>query len=337
MQEITPDAAKIPLSAGPRRPAGVGRRYTIVGLDDILQAHNRIRSDLRPTPVVPWADGDLQLKCEGLQLGGSFKWRGVMNFVRRTLQESQPRGFITGSSGNHGLALALAGRHLGLATTVVVPEDVAPHKEQAILAAGAQVLRVGHSSEERLAHARALAGEEGLTLVPPFDHEWIIAGQGTIGLEILKEAKDVRTVYVPVGGGGLLSGTALCLKTLDRTVRVIGVEPALAASSGASRAAGQPTTIDSNRSVADGLRSTRPGDLNFAMIEQYVDELQTVAEAEILDATRALVLETGLLVEPSGAVGLAAWKRRPEPRALAILSGRNIAPSLLTALLQSAG
>ena len=211
----------------------------------------------------------LWLKCESLQPAGAFKIRGAYNMVARLTPEQRARGVVTYSSGNHGQAMALAARELGAPAVVVMPTTAPAIKVEGARAFGAEVIFAGTTSADRRVRAEAEAAARGLTMVPPFDHEWIIAGQGTAGLEILDQCPDVAAIVVPVGGGGLLAGVAAAVKQARPQVKVIGVEPSGAAKMTASIAAGHPVTLPSTATIADGLMPVRPGDLTFAHVQAY--------------------------------------------------------------------
>ena len=317
----------------------------LVTLDEIHAARQRIAGAARVTPVVAASSSSewshLRLKCENLQRGGSFKLRGAFNFVSRLgtsgLQDSGtssslPRGVITYSSGNHGQAMAIAARHLGMPAVVVMPTTAPGVKVEGARGYGAEVIFAGTTSIDRKVAAEALAAERGLTMVPPFDHRDIIAGQGTCGLEIAEQAEGVTAVYVPVGGGGLVSGIAAAVKGLSPSTRVIGVEPAGAPKMTRSLAAGAPSTLDRIDSIADGLLAVRPGDLTFAHVKALVDEVITVTDDEIRRAMRMLAQEAKLVAEPSGAAALAgALRLVPAGSAgvhVAVVSGGNVDPAL---------
>lgn len=257
---------------------------------------------------------------------GAFKIRGAANMLAR-LGTSAGGGVITYSSGNHGQAVALAAKRLGLAAVVVMPETATQLKVEGTRRYGAEVIFAGTTSLDRQAMAEALAAARGLTIVPPFDHPWIVAGAGTVGLEILEQQPEVAAVYVPMGGGGLAAGVAAAIKLRRPDVRVIGVEPAGAPKMTASRAAGQPVTLERSASIADGLLNLRPGELTFAHVQAYVDEVVTVSDDDIRAAMRWLCREARLVAEPSGAVTtaavLAAGASAPSGT-VAILSGGNV-------------
>lgn len=306
---------------------------TLPGIDDVRAAAARIARDTRRTPLHPFdgADGIL-LKLESLQPTGSFKVRGAANHMRAL--GSQLRGVVTASSGNHGQAVAYVANRMGLPAVVVVPETVAPPKAAGIVRWGAEVIRCGTTAGERLDLAATLARERGLHVVPPFDDPLVIAGQGTCGLEIAEQAVDAAVVVVPVSGGGLISGVALAVKTLRPQVRVVGAEPQNVARFAASRAAGARVTVPSTETVCDGLRVQQPGALPWELVGRYVDEFVAVDDASVLEAVRLLWQEARLVVEPSGAIALAALLRGQvaERPAVAVVSGGNLDPALLPSL-----
>ena len=281
----------------------------MISLDDIRSAAERVRGIARTTPLLDvssLAGRPLFLKCESLQPSGAFKIRGAYNMVAQLSPEQRARGVVTYSSGNHGQAMALAARELGARAVVVMPTTAPPIKIEGARAFGAEVILEGTTSVDRLRRAEQEAAARGLTMVPPFDHEWIIAGQGTLGLEILDQRPDVEAILVPVGGGGLLAGVATAVKAVNRSVRVIGVEPAGAAAMKASFEAGAPVTLPKTASVADGLMPVRPGDLTYAHARAFVDEIVTVEDAEIVDAVLWAFEKAKIVAEPSGAATIAA-------------------------------
>jgi threonine dehydratase len=315
----------------------------LVTLDDIRSAAARISGIARRTPLVhgstsPGATA-LRLKCENMQVAGAFKIRGAANMLARFGRDELARGVITYSSGNHAQALACAAGLLGVPAVVVMPTTAPPVKVSGTRAFGADVMFAGTTSAERKAAAERIQHARGLVMVPPFDHPWIIAGQGTVGLEIIDECPDVHEIFVPVGGGGLLAGVAAAVKALRPETRVIGVEPAGAAKMSRSLAAGSPLTLESTASIADGLLPVRPGDLTFAHARALVDEVVTVDEDRLRDAVRYVAREARILVEPSGAASVAAVLQRYGSTAdaahpvVAILSGGNIALDQIAAIL----
>jgi threonine dehydratase len=282
----------------------------------------------------------LWLKCESHQPGGAFKIRGATNMLLRLDAAARARGVITYSSGNHGQAVALAAARLGLPAVIVMPTTAPAIKVAGVRRWGAEIIQEGTTSLDRKRRAEAEAASRGLTMVPPFDHPWIIEGQGTCGLEILDQVRQADVVVAPVGGGGLISGVAAAVRQTQPDVRVVGVEPAGAAKMTASLAAGHPVTLERAASIADGLIPVRPGDLTFAHAQAFVDRMVTVTDEQIARATLWLFHEAKQVVEPSGAASVAAvlWPNPDGPladagsRVVAILSGGNVAPDTLAGL-----
>jgi threonine dehydratase len=310
----------------------------LVTLDDIRTAATDIAGVAVRTPLLPcqW-DDHLWLKPESLQPVGSFKLRGATHAVARLCAEQRARGVVTHSSGNHGQALAYAARVAGAPCTVVVPEGAPAVKVEQIRALGAEVILVPPA--DRLVRAEQIAADQGRTMVPPYDDRRVIAGQGTIGLEIVADLPDVDVVLVPVGGGGLSSGVATAVKALRPGTAVIGVEPAYAADARDSLAAGEVVVWDvarTYRTSADGLR-TNLSALTFAHLRDRLDGIVTVTEAEIAAALGQLVRGSRLVVEPSGAVATAARMFRadelPNGRTVAVVTGGNVDPAVLAAAL----
>ncbi len=312
----------------------------MVDLSDIQQAAERVRTIARVTPlldVTALAGRPLLLKCESMQPGGAFKIRGAYNMVARLTPEQRARGVVTYSSGNHGQAMALAARELGAPAVVVMPTTAPAIKVEGARSFGAEVIFAGTTSSDRKTRAEQESTARGLTMVPPFDHDWIIAGQGTLGLELLQQCPDVETVLVPVGGGGLLAGVAAAIKQTKPSIRVIGVEPAGAAAMKASLAQGHVVTLDKTASVADGLMPVRPGDLTFAHAQKYVDDVITVEDEQIIDAVLWLFTKAKVVAEPSGAATVAAALAglvTGSGPTIAIVSGGNIGLDKLDELRQ---
>jgi threonine dehydratase len=308
-------------------------------LEGMRAAAARIEGVARRTPVLDLAPlVPLQVKCEQMQPIGAFKIRGAFNYLARMTAEQRARGVITYSSGNHGQAVAFAAHRFGVPAVIVMPETAPLVKVEGARRWGAEVLFAGTTTVHRQARAEALAGERGLVVVPPFDCLPIVEGQGTTGLEIVDQVPDVRTVVVPVGGGGLISGVAAAIKLTDSSIRVIGVEPAGAPKMSQSLAAGMPVTLSSVKSIADGLMAVRPGVLNFLHVQAFVDEVITVSDEEIVGAARLLWDTARLAIEPSGATSvagalprLADWAR--EGPVVAVLSGGNVSLAALADLL----
>jgi threonine dehydratase len=308
----------------------------LVSLDEIRAAAERIGEVARRTPLLAERRGfatdlgRLRLKCENLQRGGAFKLRGAYNFIVQVPEEARSRGVITYSSGNHGRAVALAAGELGLPAVVVVPVDAPRVKLDAIRRLGAEVVEEGTTSVERQQRAEEIAAERDLAIVPPFDHRHIVAGQATVGLEIVEDWQAVERVLVPVGGGGLLAGVAAAVGALAPEVEVYGVEPRGAASMHVSLVAGQPVELESVASVADGLKPVRPGDLTFEHARSLVEEVLLVDDEEILRALAWCADEFRLVVEPSGAAAVAALLAGkvpgPAKTTAAVISGGNVDP-----------
>jgi threonine dehydratase len=279
----------------------------------------------------------LYLKPENLQPIGAFKLRGAFNKIASLSPEERSRGVITYSSGNHGQGVAYAARALGTKAVVVMPNDAPAIKREAAASMGAEIVLVGPGSLERQNRAEELAARHGYVIVPPFNDEQIIAGQGTMGLEILEDLPDVETVLVPVGGGGMLSGVATAIKLSKPGVKVIGIEPELAADAQASLRSGkivESSAEQSSRTIADGLRSQSIGPINFEYIKRYVDDIVTVSEREIRETVLWLATNPKTVAEPSGAVAVAGFLFHQEqlPRTtmnVAIISGGNIDPGML--------
>ena len=304
---------------------------SLVSLGDVRAAAARIAGVARRTPLIEvggvHGEPAFTVKCENMQPIGAFKVRGAYNMLAQLSSDARSAGVITYSSGNHGQAVAFAAQLLGVSAVVVMPETAPRVKVEGAERLGAEVLFAGTTVLDRKSRAESEAAARGLTMVPPFDHPWIIAGQGTCGLEIVDQRPSVTAVYVPIGGGGLISGVAAAVKAL-RNVRIVGVEPAGAAKMTASRAAGHPVTLPKTASIADGLMSVRPGDLTFAHVQALVDDVLTVDDGEIAAAVKWLFDNANVVAEPSGAASVAAVLRdRPAGEdVVAIVSGGNVAP-----------
>jgi len=278
------------------------------------------------------AGGLVSLKCENLQRTGSFKARGAYVRIARLSEEERRLGVVAASAGNHAQGVALAAQLLGIKSTVFMPEGAPIPKEKATRGYGAEVVFEGRYLENSLDAARRFAAETGAILIHPFDHVDIVAGQGTAGLEIIAQAPDVQTVLVPTGGGGLLAGIAIAVKSLRPDVRVIGVQAAGAAAFPDSLKQGHPVALESMSTMADGIAVGLPGDITFAAVRDHVDEIRTVSEGSLSRALLALLERAKMVVEPAGAAGVAAIL--DDPRAfgtptVAVLSGGNIDPLLL--------
>ena len=282
----------------------------------------------------------LYLKPENLQPIGSFKLRGAYNKIASFSEEERRRGVVSYSSGNHAQGVAYAARALGLKAIIVMPGNIPAIKREATIALGAEIILVGPSSSERQAKAEELAAKHGYVIVPPYNDEKIIAGQGTMGLEILEDLPDVETVIAPVGGGGMISGIAAAIKLSRPAIKVIGAEPEFAADAQASLRAGKIVELaaeETTRTLADGLRTQSIGAVNFEHIRRYVDDIVTVSEDEISEAMRRLSTNPKTLAEPSGAVAVAAFlfhrEQLPSTKVnVAVISGGNVEPEMLADL-----
>ena len=281
--------------------------------------------------------GQFFLKPESLQPIGSFKLRGAYNLISSLSDEERRRGVITYSSGNHAQGVAYAARALGVKSVIVMPNNAPQVKVDSTRGMGAEIVFVGPASSERKARAEQLAGEHGYVVVPPYNDERIIAGAGTIGLEIAQDLPDVELVLAPIGGGGCISGIASGVKLSGSRAKVIGVEPALANDAQQSFRAGrivQLSAEDVSRTIADGLRTQAVGEINFEHIRKFVDDVVTVTEDEILQAMRWMALHMKLVAEPSGAVTVAAFLKHrselpPAAKTVAVVTGGNADPTLL--------
>lgn len=284
-------------------------------------------------------DARVHLKLESMQRTGSFKERGALNRLLRLDAEERARGVITMSAGNHAQALAYHARRLGVAATVVMPVTTPLVKVSRTRALGATVIQHGATLDDAASEVRRRMESEGLTLVHPFDDEHVIAGQGTIGLELAEQLPGLATVVVPIGGGGLISGIAIALKSLRPDVRVVGVEPEAAASAFAARAAGERVLLPSVETMADGVAVKRVGERTFPLIERWVDDLVTVSEDEIASAIVLLLEQERIVVEGAGAVGVAALatgkvEMRPGEDVAAVISGGNIDLNLVSRIIE---
>ncbi len=313
----------------------------MVSLDDIRAAQTLLHGIAVRTPLLEWTDASNQrklfLKLENLQPIGAFKLRGAYNKVASLNNDERRRGVISYSSGNHAQGVAYAARALGVKAIIVMPGNAPKNKLEATAALGAEIVTVGPGSEERRLRAEQLAAEHGYAIVPPYNDEKIIAGQGTVGLEILEDLPEVESILVPVGGGGLISGVSAAVKFGNPNVKVIGVEPELAADAQASLRAGRIVSFPAeqvSRTLADGLRTQSIGAINFEHIRAYVDDIVSVTEDEILEALRVLSANPRTVAEPSGAVAVAAFlfhgDQLPATKInVAVISGGNTDPELL--------
>jgi threonine dehydratase len=317
----------------------------MVTLEKICAARQRLKGVAVHTPLLRYHHVQngraLYLKPESLQPIGSFKLRGAYNKIACLAEDERRRGVIAYSSGNHAQGVAYAARAMGVKATIVMPNNAPRIKREATAALGAEIVTVGPSSSERKQKAEELALEHGLSIVPPYNDEHIIAGAASVGMEILDDMPNVGVILVPVGGGGLISGVATAVKLSRRDIQVIGVEPELANDAQQSLRSGAILELSAqevSRTIADGLRTQSIGEINFEHIRRYVDAIVTVGEAEIIAAMRLLALNAKLTVEPSGAVTTAAFMFHADglPRAertVAVVSGGSVEPELLARVL----
>jgi threonine dehydratase len=323
----------------------------MVTLNDIKSAQRKISGIAARTPLIRYypqsganaedAGGQLWLKPESLQPIGSFKLRGAYNKIASLSDNERAKGVISYSSGNHAQGVAYAARAFGAKCVMVMPRNAPRIKVQSTAALGAEIVTVGPASADRMQKAEELAAQHGYAIVPPYNDPFIIAGQGTVGLEILQDLPDVELVLVPVGGGGLISGIATAIKLSGSKAKVVGVEPELANDAQQSFRRGEiiqlpPEGVSST--LADGLRTQSVGPLNFEHIQKYVDDIITVTEDEIRAAMRQAITSARIVAEPSGAVTFAAWlfhqKELPESKkTVAVVSGGNLEPQLLAQVL----
>ena len=302
--------------------------------DDVRIAADRIRPLARKTPVMTSAGFDAEagakvfFKCENLQRGGAFKIRGASNLILSLPEAALARGIVTYSSGNHAQATAIASKHVGARATIVMPEDAPRSKMEATRARGATIVTYNRFTESREEIARRILKETGGTEVPPFDHPMIMAGQGTAALELLEETGPLDALITPVGGGGLLSGCATIAKELSPAIRVFGAEPEGANDTFLSMMAGERIAVPHPDTIADGLRSPKPGELTFPVLKRHVERILLVSDDEIRATVKFLLMRLKILVEPSGAVPAAAvlfGKLPKEIRSVGIvLSGGNV-------------
>ncbi|HTW04067.1 MAG TPA: threonine ammonia-lyase [Streptosporangiaceae bacterium] len=314
-----------------------------LGLDDVVAARKVIAGIMLQTPVLhsrvlsERIGGPVYLKCENLQRTGSFKARGAYVRISRLPQAERDRGVVAASAGNHGQGVAFAADVLGAKATVVMPEGAPLPKIEATKSYGAEVILHGSTVEHALARAKELAAERGSIFIHPFDHSDVVLGQGTVGLEIIEQCPDVRTITMPVGGGGLAAGIAIAAKGSSQAIRVIGAQADAAAPFPASFAAGHPVTVNCGPTMADGIAVARPGELTFDVLTEHLDRMVTVSEESLSRALLLCLERSKQVVEPAGAAAVAALLEHPrafEPPVVAVLSGGNIDPLLLSKVLR---
>ncbi|WIG57774.1 MAG: L-threo-3-hydroxyaspartate ammonia-lyase [Ktedonobacterales bacterium] len=317
-----------------------------ITMDDIYAAAERIEGQAHRTPVHTSRDfnaaagQDVWFKCESFQRGGAFKFRGAYNKIASLPAEQRARGVIAFSSGNHAQAVALCGRIFGVPAVICMPTDAPIVKVEATRGYGAEIVFYDRMTEDREALAQRLSTERGLTLVPPYNDPAIIAGQGTAALELLTDVPDLDVIAAPVGGGGLISGTSVAAHALRPGIAVVGVETEAGNHAYLAKLTGERVTIPPPDTIADGIRTAALGTLTWPIVHETVDEVVLVSEDEVREAMRFLALRLKLVVEPTGAVPAAAALsgklRRYGPRAGVILSGGNVAPETLAAVLTGA-
>lgn len=314
----------------------------MIRLEDVRAARERIADVIHVTPLQ--TSEQLSLRCgneiffkaEHLQKTGSFKIRGATNKVKQAVQEGATH-VTAASSGNHGQAVAYIARRLGVPATIVVPEDAATCKIEAIQSYRGEVVKCGFTSAERLPRAKEIADQKQGVYIPPYDDPYVMAGQGTIGLEIMEQLADVDAVIVPIGGGGLISGILMAIKETNPGIQVIGVEPAIANDTWLSRERNEIVSIPGTKTIADGLRTTQPGSLTFPVLMKYLDDLVLVSEEEIRQSFRFVLERMKQLIEPSSATAVAAAMFGKLPfagkKVVTVISGGNVdvdeMPSLL--------
>jgi threonine dehydratase len=309
-----------------------------VGLEEIQAAAGRIARYIHRTPLLASRSlserigVEIRLKCENLQRAGAFKFRGAMNALLQLSDEQRSRGVVAFSSGNHAQGVALAARTLGIRATIVMPEGSVASKVAATEAYGAEVVTAGVTAATRDTVAREIAQKSGAAVIPPFDDERIIAGAGTVGLEIIEEWPDVQNVLVPLGGGGLLSGVALAVTSRKPDAAVFGVEPRAGNDGEQSFRSGRIVTIEPPQTIADGARTLAIGTRNFAVIRERVRDVVSVEDGVLLESLQFAMYRTKLVIEPTGALGIAAAMtgavRLSGPTAI-VVSGGNLDFSLL--------
>jgi threonine dehydratase len=320
-----------------------GAEQLAISLDDVRDAARRLEGFANRTPVVTSrtvnriVGAEVFFKCESLQRGGAFKFRGAFNRLSMLSADERARGVVAFSSGNHAQGVALAARELGVNAVIVMPTDAPPLKLAATRGYGAEIVQYDRLREDREAIARQIADERGLTVVPPYDHPLIMAGQGTAALELLEEVGTLDWLLMPVGGGGLLSGCTIAATGLNPEIKVVGVETETSDDWVQSLAAGHPIRIPPPDTIADGIRTQQPGALTFPIVQKLAHSVTTVTDDEVKAAMKFLLLRMKLLVEPTGAVPVALLLSGrldlKSSRVGVILSGGNADPGLLVEVL----
>jgi threonine dehydratase len=312
-----------------------------ITFDDVQAAARRIASIAKRTPVLTSRSFDAQagvtafLKCENFQTGGAFKIRGAANTIYSIPEADRPRGVVAYSSGNHAQAVAIAAESVGIPATLVMPQDAPQSKVEGARARNPRIVFYDRFTEDRVAITMRVAGETGALIVPPFDHPKVIAGAGTLAMELLADVSDLDAIVVQIGGGGMISGCAIAAKHMNPKIRVIGVEPADANDTYLSYAAGKRVEIPPPATIADGLRAQTPGAITFPIVQKLVDEIVLVTDEEIRAAVKFLLMRLKIVVEPSGAVPAAAAlfsKLKGVKRVGLVVSGGNLDYEMLAGL-----
>ncbi|MFE5508968.1 MULTISPECIES: pyridoxal-phosphate dependent enzyme [Amycolatopsis] len=313
-----------------------------VTIDDIRDAAARLAGVAHRTPVVrsrtldELVGAEVFIKCENLQRVGAFKFRGAYNAASRLSPEQLAKGIAAYSSGNHAQAVALAARELGSSAVILIPEDTPQSKKDATAGYGAEIVTYDRYTGDRVAIGEALAADRGLALIPPYEHPHVIAGQGTAALELLEDTDSLDTLVVPVGGGGLIAGSSTAAKAVRPGIRVVGVEPAAGDDTKRSLEAGERVSIPVPRTIADGQAASVPGELTFSINRRLVDDIALVTDEQVRDAMRFAFERLKLVIEPSGATGLAALLSGRIPasgRVGVIISGGNVSPERFAELI----
>ena len=312
--------------------------------EDLLAAQKRLRGVSNVTPVLSsrtvnrLIGAEAFFKCENFQRAGAFKFRGAFNSISQLSDEEKARGVLTYSSGNHAQAVALVGQMLDVQTTIVMPNNAPVTKRTATEEYGATIVEYDPDQADREGLAKQLEAAHGYTLIPPFNHKQVVAGQGTAALELIEEVGELDALLVPCGGGGLLSGSAISAKRMSPNCRVIGIEPEVADDATKSFHTKKLHTVRNPPTIADGTRTTSLGSITFPLVLEYVDDMRTVSEVAIVEAAKFLFYRMKLVVEPSGALGLAALLSRavePKGRVGIILSGGNVDGGTMNMILGS--
>ncbi|MER6671383.1 pyridoxal-phosphate dependent enzyme [Amycolatopsis japonica] len=313
-----------------------------VTIDDIRDAAARLAGVAHRTPVVrsrtldELVGAEVFIKCENLQRVGAFKFRGAYNAASRLSPEQLAKGIAAYSSGNHAQAVALAARELGSSAVILIPEDTPQSKKDATAGYGAEIVTYDRYTGDRVAIGEALAADRGLALIPPYEHPHVIAGQGTAALELLEDTDSLDTLVVPVGGGGLIAGSSTAAKAVRPGIRVVGVEPAAGDDTKRSLEAGERVSIPVPRTIADGQAAEIPGELTFSINRRLVDDIALVTDEQVRDAMRFAFERLKLVIEPSGATGLAALlsgRISASGRVGVIISGGNVSPERFAELI----